>query len=446
MITLKIFFTFASLVKSFDFPTDRTFMCSIDIKSLFTSVPLQETIDICADFLYGTSGHILDIPLSRDHFVSLMKWATSSVEFSFNDTMYKQHDEIAMGSPLGPTLANIFVGFWEARLFNSIVSPLAYFCYVDDTFAIFRDKKESVSFLSHLNSLHPALQFTHEEETNDCLSFLDVLVERNGPTFLCSVYRKPTFSGLYSRWDSFSPTRRKINLVKTLTDRAMRICSESRLQEELAKLKNIFLQNGYPERVIERTISDKLASGDRPPEMGPKRCPVFIRLPWVGAPSVCFEKRIRVATSKCFPQANPRVIFTTRAMLPFASKDVLPTLSASNVIYHFVCRCEADYVGRTSLRVTERIKQHVPASFLKKLSDPTPAANNPLQVTNKSLSAIAQHLLDSPDCVLSFAHDRFSILAKARSSFHLQILEALYIRKLSPVLCKQKELIYSLKL
>ena len=47
-----------------------------------------------------------------------MRIATRGVEFSFNNFMYKQIDGVAMGSPLGPALANIFVGFYEQKLFD----------------------------------------------------------------------------------------------------------------------------------------------------------------------------------------------------------------------------------------------------------------------------------------------------------------------------------------
>ena len=65
-----------------------------------------------------------------------MEAATRSVEFSFNNEMYQQKDGVAMGSPLGPALANIFVGFHEERLFDYDQKPGVYFRYVDDTYTL----------------------------------------------------------------------------------------------------------------------------------------------------------------------------------------------------------------------------------------------------------------------------------------------------------------------
>ena len=93
-----------------------------------------------------------------------MKSATSSVEFSFNNTMYKQTDGVAMGSPLGLALANIFVGYYEEKLFSQTQKPSTYFRYVDDMFAIFDHEAEADEFLTKLNCLHPSLKFTFEKK------------------------------------------------------------------------------------------------------------------------------------------------------------------------------------------------------------------------------------------------------------------------------------------
>ena len=120
-----------------------------------------------------------------------------------------------MSSPLGPALANIFVGYQEAKLFNIAKRPLVYCRYVDNTFAVFNNEEDCNTFLTHLNSLHPSLRFTYEKESNHSLPFLNVLVEMHDSEFLTLVYRKPTFTGQYLRWNSFSPQRRKINLSES---------------------------------------------------------------------------------------------------------------------------------------------------------------------------------------------------------------------------------------
>ena len=94
------------------------YLCSFDISSQFTNVPIKETIGICAEALYKDPSSAPPIP--KMVFIELMESALSSLEFNFNDTMYKQMDRVAMGSPLGPALANIFVGYRESKLFTCV--------------------------------------------------------------------------------------------------------------------------------------------------------------------------------------------------------------------------------------------------------------------------------------------------------------------------------------
>ena len=198
-------FTFAKTTQNLDIDLN-VFMCPFDVSSLFTNVPLNETIKICSEALYDQSDYQTLIP--KDVFVELMKSATSSVGFSFNNTMYKQIEGVAMGSPLGPVLANIFVGYYEEKLFSQTQKPPIYFKYVDDTFVIFNHEAEADEFLNKLNCLYPFLRFAFKNEEEKCLPFLDVYVEKTDVGFETSVYRKPIFTNQYLGWESFSPLKR----------------------------------------------------------------------------------------------------------------------------------------------------------------------------------------------------------------------------------------------
>ena len=93
-----------------------------------------------------------------------------------------------MGSPLGPTLANIFVEYYEEKVFSQMQKPPTYFRYVDDTFAIFDHKAKADEFLTKLNCLHLSLKWTFEKEKGKCLLFLDVYVQRKDIDFETSVH------------------------------------------------------------------------------------------------------------------------------------------------------------------------------------------------------------------------------------------------------------------
>ena len=186
-------------------------------------------------------------------------------------------------------------------------------------------------------------------------------------------------------------------------------------------------------------------------KIGRLACPLYLHIPWIGNVSMKFEKQITSAVKRCFFSVEPRVIFTTRQLLPATKKNVLLSHHHSNVIFQFVCHCDSRYVGRTSQHLEERIKQHVPRSIAN------PPASHNRQSLSRSCktnirtqqfpeSAIGQHLLDNAQCALYYNSDKFSILARGCSSFHLSALEATFIKSHNLLRCKQKEFFYSLKI
>ena len=118
----------------------NTFLCSFDIASLFTNIPLIETIEICLDALYRNE--LVKKPEVPEQLMKKMLLkATTEVEFRFNGILYKQIDGVAMGSPLGPVLTNIFVGHCESRVSTDLF-PSLYKRYVDDTFSAFSSERK----------------------------------------------------------------------------------------------------------------------------------------------------------------------------------------------------------------------------------------------------------------------------------------------------------------
>lgn len=382
------------------------------------------------------------IPLTEGSFRRLMELATSGVEFSFDNIMYRQTDGVSMGSPLGPALANIFVGYQERKIKDD-EWPELYSRFVDDIFSHFESKELSDSFLERINGLHPALRFTREDEQQGSLPFLDVKVVRTLNGILTSLYRKPTFTGLYTMWDSYSPTLYKINLVRSLTHRVRRICSPVFLESELQTLRSILLNNGYPGHIVDRYVTPTVSNPDH--FIGPKPCPVILQLPWIGKKSDLLQRKANNAVRLAYFAVKVRAIFQTSKMFSLP-KDALPTQSISNVIYLYECRqCESQYVGKTTQHLGERMKQHVP----RHLVDTAKRRGRPPRVrenTSDFQSSIASHLASNDDCRNRYNDADFKILARGRSQQHLNVLEALWIHKLKPALCRQKQFVSDLTL
>ena len=82
-------------------------MAKFDVESLFTNIPLQETIDLCFKKLFEDKNFIDG--LSKDSFREMLTVTMTESFILFDNEYYEQHDGVAMGSPLGPTFANIFL-------------------------------------------------------------------------------------------------------------------------------------------------------------------------------------------------------------------------------------------------------------------------------------------------------------------------------------------------
>ena len=160
---------------------------------------------------------------------------------SFNNKYYSQIDGIAVGSPLRPTLANIFLCCHESnwlKYYPKDFQSVYYKRYVDDIFVLFNKPEHGQFFLEYINKKHKNMRFSIETETNRSLSFLDVKIFRENDKFVTSVCKKGTFSGVYTNFISFIPLQYKFGLVHTLLNRCCNLSSEFlKFHHEVDKIK-----------------------------------------------------------------------------------------------------------------------------------------------------------------------------------------------------------------
>ena len=170
--------------------------------------------------------------------------------------------------------------------------------------------------------MHPSLRFTLEKESNSTLTFINVLVYKEATCFLTSVYRKPTFTGLFTSWDSFCRKKRKPYLIKTFVHRALMICSRSKQDCEVSFITEILCNNGFPEDIIRSVIRIKLLTFTRQKLLLARN--VLLISGYFGwVISDRFANQISACVRKCYFSSNLRVVFRTRTVLSSGQKDVL---------------------------------------------------------------------------------------------------------------------------
>ena len=297
--------------------------------------------------------------------------------------------------------------------------------YVDDVFVLFSSPEHLPLFKTYLNSKHANISFTSECESYNNLSFLDVSVLRNGNQFSTSIYRKSTFSGVYTNFSSFVLKQYKLGLVYTLLYRIFTITSDfSRFHTETQKLRNILLKNGYPTSLLDSCIKLFLDKMYTVKEVVEKRN-VPIVLPYLFFLSLQVRTRLEKVFNKCLPCCKLRVLFKSSVRISnfFIFKDRQSKGLLTNVVYKCLCRnCNFTYYGKTIRHLKVRASEHMGVSALSG------------KVSNSQKStAVRDHFIF---CSHQVSIDHFSILTTARKKFELELKESLFIHKDKPSLNK----------
>ncbi len=208
--------------------TPNDLLVSFDVASLFTKVPVNQTIDIAFQKLSNDPN--LDeraMGATVGAIKQLLRFCMDQNLFLFDGKVYQQIGGAPMGSRLSPVLANIYMEWFEETALAGApaeLAPKVWWRFVDDVFCIWKQCQESIPrFLDHLNGIEPQIQFTVELEQNAKHPFLDILITRTATTFALEIYRKKTHTDKYLHFKSRAPLSTKLGVIRTLALRALRV-------------------------------------------------------------------------------------------------------------------------------------------------------------------------------------------------------------------------------
>ena len=245
-----------------------------------------------------------------------------------------------------------------------------------------------------------------------------------------NIYRKKTFSGVYTNFNSFIPETYKTGLIESLLFRCFNLCSDFvKFHHEINILKGILYKNSYPRDFVYKRIKnvlDKVLTQKVVVSTVPKK-DLMIVLPYLGKLSLQIRTRINRVMKNKLPHCNFRIVFQSKCKLInfFTFKDQIPIFLRSGIVYKFKCSgCNATYYGKTKRHFKVRMCEHLEFSALTRI-----------RVNGDNDSAIKErHLF----CNHSSGFDHFSILASSNNDFKVTLMERHLINRDHPPLNKNR--------
>jgi hypothetical protein len=359
---------------------------SLDVESLFTNVPVRETIKIIIKNVY----HHDTLPppaIPKEKLEELLLLCTTAVPFrNIDGKMYIQRDGMSMGGPLGPTFANFYMADLENRVMSMPnMKPKIYCRYVDD---IYTDAHpELLLEIKKAMEENSVLKFTCEKAIDGQLPFLDVLTMYTAENFTTNVYVKPTDNGNCLNGMSECPDKYKETVILSYLKRAWTTCSSyPSFQSEIARVKQLLVNNAYTNRMIDRTIKAFMekVNTHEPTKNDTEKTKVYYQNQMNSAYKVDEQilKKIIKDNVKCKDDNNKLNIIIyykntktkSLAMRNNLTRKKSRQLDHKNIIYHFNCpkdECIRQqtvnnaYDGYTDCTLSRRLSMHLQNGAIK---------------------------------------------------------------------------------
>ena len=348
-------------------------IASLDVESLFTNVPIDATIEIILEQTYNNLS--LSPPkIPKEILRQLLELCTKEAPFMCpQGNLYVQTEGVAMGSPLGPTFANFYMGDLENRVFKTVTDkPNIYGRYVDDIFV----QVEDLSQLTQLRDVfqsHSVLNFTYEVSASGSLPFLDVLVKNDSDKFVTQIYHKPTDHGHCLNGLSECTDKYKISVINNYLNRAYKLTETWQdFHTEILHIKQRLINNNYTNKLVDEQIKKFLEQKQNCRHQNQKK-PISVYYASQTHKNYKIEERIIKSiihdNTECIDKNNRlQLIFYYRNRKtcnlvmrnkPLASGD---DMGQTNVIYKFTCPMShsqaTEYIGLTQNTLAQRLTFH----------------------------------------------------------------------------------------
>ena len=408
-------------------------VASLDVESLFTNVPIDPTIQIILQHTYKHNS--LPPPkMPPEILKQLLELCTREAPFRCPENkLYLQVEGVAMGSPLGPTFANFYMGNLEKQLFeNPANKPSIYARYVDDIFIQINNEQELIR-LKTLFQNNSVLNFTYELSVDRKLPFLDVLVRTSGNEFKTKVYHKPTDQGNCLNANSECVEKYKNSVITNYMNRAFKISdSWQDFHNEMLHIKQVLVNNNYSNKMVDSQMSKFLHH--KLTQQSEQQNITLIPLYYQSQMHSNYKieertlKRIIYNNTKCL-QTNHKMnlVFyyknkkTFNLIMKNNTSPPKTKLQQTNVIYKFQCplphsqAVNVEYVGLTQTSLSRRLTMH------------------------GQDGSIYKHFIDSHNKKPTREEltQNTEIIARAPDRHKLLIKEAILIQMYAPVINKQ---------